>query len=95
MEEALKYENLATWGPLPWDCTVSARIDDKGEKKECEYQSKYFGTYSVDKGGERTLVCQVLSMKGKLIEVLPQNVRLGKPVKFVFDKGGNVLEVDN
>lgn len=95
MEEALKYGHDSARGPLPWKCFVKGRVkDSKRNDVNCEYESLYFGTYAVDKGGERTLVAQVLSMKGFLIEVLPQNVRLGEPIRYVLSNDGKVLEIE-
>lgn len=96
MEEQIKWGNVSTRGPLPWNCRVNTRVEDEnGEKVEAEYDSEYFGSYVVTKGKESIIVAQVLSMRGRLIEVAPQNVRLKDPVKYVFGKkDGRVIEVE-
>lgn len=95
MEENRIFESVATRGPLPWNCFVNAKVPDKdGNPIDVTYQSEYFGTYPVDKDGQRTLVSLVLSMKGKLIEVYPVNVRLANPVRIAFRKDGSVVDIE-
>lgn len=94
MEEPIQYSGNVR-GALPWKCLVDARVADKdGNKKECYYNSEYFGSYTVTKNGETVLVSLVLSMKGRLIEVVPSSVVLSEPVRFAMSKkDGTVIEL--